>query len=78
MIDELDALLTKYDPDPERKKIISNIIGLSFTTSTPVRSLKDTINYYRVTKGMEKVTSYVAESQNITQNQAKEMLKQLF
>ena len=75
LIDEFDTLLTKYEPDPERKKILSNVIGLSLATSTPVRSLKDTINYYRVTKEMEKVTSYVAESQNITQNQAKERLK---
>jgi hypothetical protein len=75
LIDEFDTLLTKYESDPERKKILSNVISLSLATSTPVRSLKDTINYYRVTKEMEKVTSYVAESQNITQNQAKEMLK---
>ena len=29
LIDELDTLLTKYEPDPERKKILSNVIGLS-------------------------------------------------
>jgi hypothetical protein len=77
LIDELDLLLIKYKPDPERKKIISNVIGLSLATSNPVRSLKDTINYYRVTKVMEITTSYVAESQNITPNQAKEMLKSI-
>jgi hypothetical protein len=77
LIDELDLLLIKYKPDPERKQILSNVIGLSLATSNPVRSLKDTINYYRVTKIMEKATSYVAESQNITPNQAKEMLKSI-
>jgi hypothetical protein len=77
LIDEFDTLLTKYEPDPERKKILSNVIGLSLATSNPVRSLKDTVNYYRVTKGMEKATLYVAESQNITPNQAKEMLKSI-
>ncbi|HEY0579561.1 MAG TPA: hypothetical protein VGC75_02535 [Candidatus Nitrosocosmicus sp.] len=77
LIDELDLLLLKHKPDPERKQILSNVIGLSLATSTPVRSLKDTINFYRVTKGMEKATSYVAESQNITPNQAKEMLKSI-
>jgi hypothetical protein len=77
LIGEFDTLLTKYEPDPERKKILSNAMGLSLATSTPVCSFKDTIKYYRVTKDMEKVTSYVAESQNITPNQAKEMLKSI-
>jgi hypothetical protein len=77
LIDELDLLLIKYKPDPERKQILSNVIGLSLATPNPVRSLKDTINFYRVTKIMEKATSYVAESQNTTPNQAKEMLKSI-
>lgn len=43
------------------KKFIKGII-LSLATSTLVRSLKDMINFYRATNGMDKVSSFVAES----------------
>ena len=46
LIDELDTLLSKYKPDPERIKILSDVISYSLMSSNPVRSLKDTISFY--------------------------------
>ncbi len=68
-------LLTKYKPNPERIKILSDVTGLSLMTSNPVRSLKDTIKSYRTTMGIKKASAFVAASNNITPDQAKEMLK---
>ncbi len=44
-------------------------------TSNLVRSLKDTIRHYRITIGIKKAVAFIGTSKNITQDQAKEMLK---
>jgi hypothetical protein len=74
-IDELDSLLSIYKPHPERIKILSNVISYSLISSNPVLSLKDTIRFYRSTIGIKKTLGFVSMSNNITQDQAKEMLK---
>jgi hypothetical protein len=43
--DELDTLLSKYKPDPERIKIFSDVISYSLISSNPVSSLKETIRF---------------------------------
>ena len=66
-IDELDTLLSKYKPDAERIKILSDVISYSLMTSNPVRSLKEAIRHYRITIGIKKALAFVGTSKNITQ-----------
>ncbi len=77
MIEELDALLTKYKQPAETIKILSDTVTQSLMAPNPFKFIKDTIVTHRAGFGFEKASVYVAFSENITPQQAKTKLKVL-
>jgi hypothetical protein len=75
LIDKLDISLSKYRPNPERIKILLDIIIFSLMSLNPVHSLKDIIKFYRLIIGIKKASSFITASKKITPEQANEMLK---
>jgi hypothetical protein len=74
LIDELDVLLSTFDP-ANRIKMLSDVIISSLISLNPVHSIKGYLSYYRSLIGINKASAFVAASENIPLNQAKEKLK---
>ena len=70
----MDSLLLAFNPK-NRKDILSNVIVSSLTSLNPVSALKDHINFFRTLIGIEKTSTIIANSQNISKVEAKEVLR---
>jgi hypothetical protein len=73
-IEELDSLLLNYNP-ANRIDILSNVILSSLTSSNPISSLKDYINFFKIVIGIEKASTIISQSQKISKEQAKIALR---
>jgi hypothetical protein len=73
-IDELNSLLLTFNPK-NRIDILLNVIVSSLTSPNPVSALKDYIIFFRTLIGIEKASTIVAKSQNISKDAAKVILK---
>jgi len=74
LIDELDSLLSTFN-SKNRIDILSNVIMSSLTSPNPVSALKDYINFFCIVIGIEKASIFVSQSQNISKDAAKILLK---
>ena len=70
----MDSLLLAFNPK-NRKDILSNVIVSSLTSLNPVSALKDHINFFRTLIGIEKTSTIIANSQNISKDEYKITLK---
>jgi hypothetical protein len=73
-MDEMDSLLLTFNPK-NRINILSQVIISSLTSPNPVTALKDYINFFRIVIGVEKASTIISQSQRISKEQAKIVVK---
>jgi hypothetical protein len=75
--EELEKALGAYIPQIELANYLSKIIIEALSSSDPVKSIQETLNFKHSVKGKEKMVSYVSRGMNIPPYQAEIYLAEL-
>lgn len=72
LVDELDMILRENKDNKERIKILSDTIIQSLMSPNPFKFVKETTRVHRTEVGIVKAYGYIALSENISPEQAKQ------